>query len=263
MSIIVLYFIIGACVGSFLNVVILRLHKKEQFIKGRSKCFNCGHILNKLDLIPIASFLFLNGKCRYCGFKLSLQYLIIEILTGILFAFLFIANYELLITNYELLFLLFLGSLLIILFIYDLRYKLVPHEIIWPAVAGVIFYKIIPFLIFNFQFSIFNSLYYDFMSAIFATAFIAFIVVITRQKGMGWGDVPLTFIITFIPSFPYNLFVFWLSFIIGGIVGIIMLILRKVKLKTEVPFGPFLIGALALSVMLNYFNINLFWWNIF
>ncbi len=258
MASIVLFFIIGGFIGSFLNVVILRLYKKEQFIKGRSMCFNCGHILNKLDLIPIASFLFLKGKCRYCGIALSLQYPIIELLTGILFAFLFINYYELLITSYEFLFLLFLGSSLIILFIYDLKYKLVPHEIIWPTVVGAIAYKTIPLML-NTKYLTLNALYYDFLSAIFATAFIVFIVVITKQKGMGWGDAPLTFIITFIPGFPYNLFVFWLSFIIGGITGIVLLILRKAKLKTEVPFGPFLIGALGLVAILNYFNINFFW----
>jgi len=261
MAIIILFFIVGTFIGSFLNVVILRLYKKEQFIKGRSRCFNCERVINKLDLIPIASFLFLKGKCRYCSIGLSLQYPIIEILTGILFAFLFINYYESRIISYEFMFLLFLGSSLIILFIYDLKYKLVPHEIIWPTVVGAIAYKTIP-LILNTKELTLNALYYDFLSAIFATSFIAFIVIITKQKGMGWGDVPLTFIITFIPIFPYNLFVFWLSFIIGGITGIVLLVLRKAKLKTEVPFGPFLIGALGLVAILNYFNINFFWFNI-
>ncbi|PIY78427.1 MAG: prepilin peptidase, partial [Parcubacteria group bacterium CG_4_10_14_0_8_um_filter_35_7] len=78
-------FIFGLCIGSFLNAVIWRLHRKESFFKGRSYCPKCRHSLGARDLIPLLSFLLLKGKCRYCKEKISWQYPVVELATGLLF----------------------------------------------------------------------------------------------------------------------------------------------------------------------------------
>ena len=79
------FFIFGLIVGSFLNAVIYRLEEKESFLKGRSYCPRCKHVLNWKDLIPVLSFLILRGRCRYCGKKISFQYPLVELATGFLF----------------------------------------------------------------------------------------------------------------------------------------------------------------------------------
>src|SRR3989344_3846242 len=116
-------FVIGICIGSFLNVVILRLEKSEN-LGGRSYCPNCKHSLAWFDLIPVFSFLFLWGKCRYCHEKISIQYPTVEIITAVLFLLIF--NLKFLILNQfeifkslNLIFLLYIASSLIVIFVYD------------------------------------------------------------------------------------------------------------------------------------------------
>ena len=145
-------FLTGLVVGSFLNCVIYRLNTKESFLFSRSHCPKCHHILKWYDLIPILSFIIVKGKCRYCKKKISWQYPLVEIATGIVF--LLILNYELRIMNYGFnleimlnsLFLILNSCFLIVIFVYDLKHYIIPDKIIYPA--------IITALIFNFQFSI-------------------------------------------------------------------------------------------------------------
>src|SRR3989344_5301589 len=90
-------FTFGLCIGSFLNVVIYRIEKEEGFVKGRSYCSHCKHTLSWADLVPVFSFIFLGGKCRYCHKKISVQYPLVEMLTGLVFLLIF--NYQLSISN--------------------------------------------------------------------------------------------------------------------------------------------------------------------
>ena len=111
-----IFFILGTVTGSFLNCLVCRLHNKEDFLVKRSYCPRCRHSLSWRDLIPVFSFLFQKGKCRYCRKPISLQYPLVEIATGILFVL------ALLLHSY---FLLVAFSFLIIIFIYDLKYYLI------------------------------------------------------------------------------------------------------------------------------------------
>ena len=148
-----LIFIFGLIIGSFLNVVICRLKTKESIFFTRSKCPKCGVVLKWYDLIPVLSFLIQKGKCSYCRGKISLQYPIVEIITGLLFLqifnFKFLILNEFLILNYLNLFYYFLIiSFLIIIFVYDLRHYIIPDKIVFPAIIIAV--------IFNLQFLIFN-----------------------------------------------------------------------------------------------------------
>src|SRR3989344_25048 len=129
MSSIFLFFL-GTIIGSFLNVLIDRLPREES-IMGRSHCDHCKKTLSPIDLIPVLSFLFLKGKCRYCGKKLSLQYPGIEILTGVLFVLIYNfkfliynsnSNFEFQISNYAIV------SCLIVIFFIDLKNQIIPDE---------------------------------------------------------------------------------------------------------------------------------------
>lgn len=226
-------FVFGLVTGSFLNCVIYRLKINESFVGGRSFCPACRHRLAWYDLILILSFIFLKGKCRYCGRKISPQYPLVELFTGILFVL--ILNYVLGIMNYEFLslefilnslFLLLISCLLLIIFVYDLKHYIIPDKIIYPA--------IIIALIFNFHLN-------HFFSAAVAAAFFLLIILISKGKGMGLGDVKLVFLMGLILGFPKILIALFLAFLVGAIIGLGLILSSRKTLKSEIPFGPFLI----------------------
>ena len=139
-------FLFGLAIGSFLNCVIYRLEKKQSFLKGRSYCPHCKHILSWQDLIPVFSFLILRGKCRYCRKKISLQYPLVELATGSLFLLIFIYFNNLLVTRYWLLvtgYWLLITSFLIIIFVYDLKHYIIPDKVIYLAIAIAFLYNLI------------------------------------------------------------------------------------------------------------------------
>ncbi|MBU4299044.1 prepilin peptidase [Patescibacteria group bacterium] len=243
-------FLLGLTVGSFLNSIIERLSKNETFLSGRSYCPGCKHILNWQDLIPIFSFLILRGKCRYCSQKISWQYPLVELTAGILFVL--IMNYELRITNYELLnfetilnslFLILTSCFLIIIFVYDLKHYIIPDKIVYPAIAAALIFNF-EFLISK-QFLIFN---YLILSAVGSAAFFLFIVLISRGKWMGLGDVKLAFLMGLFLGWPKILVALFLAFFIGAIIGLGLIALGKKGLKSEVPFGPFLVSGTFIAL---------------
>ncbi|MFW5879649.1 MAG: prepilin peptidase, partial [bacterium] len=125
-------FVLGTVIGSFLNVVIYRFNTGRT-IGGRSKCMNCGYQLKWYDLIPIFSWIFCLGKCRKCHSKISWQYPLVELGTGIIFVSLFIKYLDLfaypLVFNIFFIFNALIFSILIVIFVYDIRHKIIPNEL--------------------------------------------------------------------------------------------------------------------------------------
>ena len=244
-------FLTGLVVGSFLNCVIYRLNTKESFLFSRSHCPKCHHILKWYDLIPILSFIIVKGKCRYCQKKISWQYPLVEIATGIVF--LLILNYELRIMNYGFnleimlnsLFLILNSCFLIVIFVYDLKHYIIPDKIIYPA--------IITALIFNFQFSIFNS---SILSGLGAAGFFFLFWLISRGRWMGFGDVKLGFFMGLFLSWPNILVALFSAFFIGAIIGIGLIALGKKTLKSQVPFAPFLVIGTFIALFFGKEIIN-------
>ena len=243
-------FIAGLIVGSFLNVVIFRLENGEKIVNDRSKCLHCGHTLAWYDLFPVLSFIFLKGKCRYCNNKISWQYPIVELSTGILF--IMALNFQFSISNFQsifnfqfliaVLYLLFIISSLIIIFVYDLKHYIIPDRVIYPAIlVSGIWYLVSG----NYtKYDIPNTIYQipDVMfAAIVASAFFLSIVIITKGKGMGGGDIKLAFLMGLILGWPVIVFSVFLAFISGSVVGIYLMLTGKKKMKSMIPFGPFLI----------------------
>jgi len=246
----IFYFIFGTIVGSFLNSVIYRLKKNESFLKGRSYCPNCRHTLNWKDLIPVFSFLILKGKCRYCQKKISWQYPLVELATGILFfLIIFYFPYNFLFSIFYFLF----SCFLIIIFVYDLKYYIIPDKIIYPAGATALIFNF-QFLISN-QFSIFN---YSILSGLGAAIFFLIIVLASKEKWMGWGDVKLAFLMGLFLGFPKILVALFSAFFLGAITGIILIILKKKNLKSEVPFGPFLVSSTFLAIFFGEKIVNFY-----
>jgi len=232
----VLIFIFGLCIGSFLNVVICRLKTKESIFIGRSYCPKCRAVLKWYDLIPVLSFLIQKGKCRYCNKNISWQYPIIEITTACLFLLIFNFKFlifkQFLIFNFiNLIYFWFIVSILIIIFVYDLKHYIIPDKIVYPAIAISLLYSL---------FIIHNPLFNYLLSAFIASGFFLFLVFITKGKGMGLGDVKLAFLMGLILGWPSILLALFLSFFSGAVVGIGLIMLHKKGFKSQIPFGPFL-----------------------
>jgi prepilin signal peptidase PulO-like enzyme (type II secretory pathway) len=240
-------FLLGLVVGSFLNCVIYRLNEKKSFVSGRSFCPKCKRDLAWYDLVPVFSFIFLKGKCRYCGKPISWQYPIVEIATGLIF--LSISNFQFSISNefpifnfaITLAYLFAIASLLIIIFIFDLKWSLIPDKVLFSA-AGVT----VAFHLYNFIFDFYSKgqISNFLFSALGAAGFFLAIFLLTGGKAMGFGDVKLAFFMGLFLGWPKILAALFLAFLIGAIIGLALIIGKKKQLKSEIPFGPFLITGL-------------------
>jgi len=273
-----LLFVLGLAVGSFLNVLIDRIPQGQSPFKGRSYCDKCKKTLKWYDMIPVLSFLILKGKCRYCRTHISFYYPLVEFITGVMFVIVFAYVYGLRSTDYGLsfsilnspfglaqggqfstfLYYLFILPSFIVIFFTDLKYGIIPDKIVYPSVVIFTIYHLsilpsaslragnFPFgLAQGGQFSIFNYL----LSGIGAFIFFLVLFLITKGKGMGFGDVKLAFLLGLFLGFPKILAALYLAFLTGALIGSILIIWRKKKLKGgTIPFGPFLIIGTVLSL---------------
>ena len=238
-------FVLGTICGSFLNCVIYRLEVSKSFLKGRSYCPHCKHILDWRDLIPIFSFFILRGKCRYCHKPISLQYPLVELATGLLFVF---TTYNLQPITYNLKILLNLGyqllvvSCLVIIFVYDLKHYIIPDKVIYPAIIFALIFNFFTHQKFGGGFN--NTI----LSAFGAAAFFLTIVLISRGKWMRIGDIKLAFLMGLFLGWPKILVALFFAFFTGAIIGIGLILAKKKKLKSEVPFGPFLVTGTFIAL---------------
>lgn len=232
----VAFFIFGCAVGSFLNVVVYRTIQSEGIIFGRSYCDFCRRRLSTLDLVPILSFVGLRGRCRYCRRKLSWQYPIVETLTGLLFLATFyyqVVGKDFSIVN--LVFYLFVVCTLIVVAVVDLKYSLIPTTFVFFASLVTLFYN---YFHLNSQ---------SFVEGIFGAFLLAFaflgLVVITRGRGMGTGDIPLVFWVGLFLGWPQSVIAIFLSFVSGAIFSLFLLASRRKTFGQTIPFGPFLVAS--------------------
>ncbi|MEK9176102.1 MAG: prepilin peptidase [Patescibacteria group bacterium] len=258
-----LAFIIGLFFGSFLNVLANRIPRGEK-LTGRSHCEFCHKTLFWKDLVPVFSFVYLWGKCRYCHHPLSYQYLFVELVTGLLFVITYayvisggIFNFQFLIFNeflnlnsliINLVYYLFMVSSLIVIFFADLKHGIIPDKIVIPAIVVSFAYLLIIH-----QSSIINHL----LSALLSFGFFLIIYILTKGRAMGFGDVKFAFFIGLFLGFPAVLFAFYIAFLTGGIVGIILILWKKKALKSAIPFGPFLVIGSVLGLFLQSVIIHL------
>ncbi len=248
----IVIFLFGLVVGSFLNYVIYRLsiegfafHKNILGKDNRSYCPNCKHVLSWIDLFPIFSYFYLQGKCRYCKNPISLQYPAVEILTAV--TFLFVLHLELesfaffnLFNFWHLAFLLYIVCVLIIIFFYDLKHYLIPDKILFPAIALTLLYQ----LIFNHSFFLTNALWAAAGSFIFFTA----IFLVSKGNWIGFGDCKFVVLMGFLLGFPSTILALFLAFLLGAIIGIIAIVQKKKEIKSALPFAPFLVTGTLIAL---------------
>ena len=242
----VIFTLFGLCFGSFLNVLIDRLPKREK-ITGRSYCPHCKKKLNWYELIPLLSFIFLKGKCSACKKPISLQYPLVELATGILFPLtIYTYNSQLTTHNSQSFLILFcllsITCCLVVIFGSDVKYYIVHDEIIYSAIFFALCYQIIS----NIQdfksnfFKLFSALYPSFLSAVGAAVFFLLILFVTKGKVMGLVDVKIATFMGLFLSFPNILVALFIAFFSGSIVGLILIALKKKTLKSKIPLAAFL-----------------------
>lgn len=248
----IFFFIFGTTIGSFLNVLIDRLPKEES-INGRSHCDFCRKKIAWYDLLPILSFFILRGRSRCCKKKLSWQYPLIEILTGLIFVL--ITNHQIPITkqlsitnlqypnlwllnNWTLFvsWLLFFGifACLIVIFVSDLKYHLLSDYILLALFVCSIIYHLGS----NISISLFV---YLFISALVVALPIFLIYFLSKERAMGLGDVYLSAIMGFLLGWQAGFLALYIAFVTGAIFGLAVIILKNKKLKSKIAFGPFLV----------------------
>jgi leader peptidase (prepilin peptidase) / N-methyltransferase len=258
----ILFFVAGAMVGSFINVLADRLPAGKSIISPRSHCFGCQRTIAVRDNVPIVSYLWLRGHCRHCGAHIPQRLLWVEIGTAILFAFLY-WYYRF---NWELPLALLFCSVFISLLLIDLERSILPNIIVYPsmiialALAGlgsVLGFE--PQYIINIGFYpwIINAVVGGIAGFLLLLLPALLYLFIGRTEGMGWGDVILAALIGLVTGFPLVILAIFLAVITGGIVAGILLLLKIKGRKDPIPFGPFL--AVAAMVTL-FWGSNLVNW---
>lgn len=252
-------FILGLFVGSFLNVVIYRLHRAESFVKGFSKCLFCGHRLYPMDLFPLFSFVFLRGKCRYCKTKISWQYFLVELATACGFVLIFThifteTNIIFWLNNLDLLALaqLFFWWLmlcfLLIIFVYDLKYYLILDQVSLPAI--VLAFVINLFFGFAWQALL--------LAVVVGGGFFLLQFLLSKGKWIGGGDVRIGLLMGALLSWPKVLTALFLAYVLGGLFATGLLLFKKKSWGDKLPFGTFL--TLATFIVLLYGEALIRWY---
>jgi leader peptidase (prepilin peptidase) / N-methyltransferase len=242
-SIVVIY---GLLIGSFLNVCIYRIPRGESISFPPSHCAVCGKRLKWYDLFPVFSYLVLRGKCRYCGDRISIKYPAVEILTAVLFYLIYL-KYGL---SFEFFRLVTLAVILIVIGIIDLETTDVYTKVTVFGIAVGIVFLFLGYFLYKI-----NPLDYI-VGGITGGGVIALIVILT--KGMGWGDVEICVICGLFIGLKYTILMLILSFVIGGIIGSLLILLKIKSRKDYIPFGPFIAVASLLSVLLGDKIIKLY-----
>jgi leader peptidase (prepilin peptidase)/N-methyltransferase len=256
-------FVIGIAVGSFLNVCIYRLPKEESVVNPPSHCVECGMRLKPLDMIPIVSYLWLRGRCRYCGSTFSVRYAVVEFLTGLIFVWCFkVAG-----LRPEIIKLLTLSSFLLVITFIDYDHQLILDKLlIWFAGAGLI----INFLLNNSMYwltyigwtGLILTNYVSYLDLILTAfvggAFMLLLAVISRG-GMGGGDIKFVAALGLWFGWKLTLVALLLSFIIGGLGGGLLLVLRLKKRRDLIPFGPFIAVGSFITALYGKLIILWYW----
>ncbi|MBA7637519.1 Type 4 prepilin-like proteins leader peptide-processing enzyme [subsurface metagenome] len=229
-----LFFFLGLAIGSFLNLCIDRLPKRESIVRPPSHCDACRHRLSPLDLIPLLSYLYLRGKCRYCGASIPYRVPLVEGVTGLIFLLLW-NHYGL---SIELPLAMLFASLFIVIVVIDIEHHLIPSRVVYPAI-GLAF--LVPILTHN----------YGIVSAVIggATGFgILMPLAFFFPSAMGMGDVKLAALIGLLVGFPQVFIALLIGFVIGGAVGGGLLAAKLKRRKDPIPLAPFLTAGLITTV---------------
>jgi leader peptidase (prepilin peptidase)/N-methyltransferase len=231
-------FLFGLLFGSFFNVCIYRIPREESIAYPPSHCTSCSTRLKPLDLIPVLSYLFLGRKCRYCGEKISSRYAIIEALTGVVFLLIYL-KYGLTFVTLKYI---TLACFLIVIGMIDFDTTDVYSVTTYGGIAvGIISIAAGYYLGYEVKTYI--------LGAVLAGGVIAAIILLTR--GMGWGDFEICLMCGLYIGMGNSLVMLMLSFIIGAVSGVILILTKKKSRKDYIPFGPYIAIAAIITMLVG------------
>ncbi len=254
----IIFLILGLIIGSFLNVLVYRIHTAEELFWDRSKCPHCKKKIRWFDNIPVVSFVILKFRCRDCQKKISWQYPLVEIFTGIVFALIGWKFFVLTNTASWLptAFYLFAVSSLITILVYDFFYLEIPGSVLWVSIFIAIVFGL--YVDYGGSTSIMEveppvlletHIYPGVLAATVAFVFFFSLSFFSKEKWMGMGDAYLVILLGLILGWPEILLALFLAFAIGATYGIIAIAFRKKKMKSQVPFAPFLVLGTFIALL--------------
>ena len=257
----ILIFILGISLGSFSGVIQYRVRtKKKGIFFGRSACSHCKHPLKSKDLFPLLSYIFLLGKCRYCEKKIGFHSFLMELMMGTIAVFLFfkfpffiepissLQNLQFDWQNLGLFFLYLVVSFFLVgIFFYDLQYLEIPDVFLFPLIP-------ITFLgnIFFAQGNIIDM----FFAGAIALVFFGGQIFLSKGKWLGEGDLYLGFSMAFLFGWKLFLLSLVMTYFIGALVSIVLLLSKKVQAKSKVPFAPFMVAGTFVTIFYGIIILN-------
>ena len=235
-------FILGLLIGSFLNVCIYRIPRGESIAYPPSHCTSCGNDIKSYDLIPVLSWIFLSGKCRNCDQKISIRYALVELATALIFL---LTYFQYGVSIFSLKYVMLIPFLIVIAMI-DYDTMEVYTTTTWIAIAvGIVFLGVNLYL---------GELVASYLyGALLGSGTIIVIILLSKlilgTEGMGWGDAEICGLCGLFLGFKLTLLMMFFSFIIGGIIGVYLLKVKKKNGRAEMPFGPSIIMAAILTII--------------
>lgn len=234
---VLLFLLYGLLIGSFLNVVIYRLPRGENIAFPPSHCGSCGVRIKPQNLIPVLSYLFLKGKCAHCGERISLQYPLVELLNGLLYAMVYLRFGW----GAETVIIALMSSVFIVIGMIDLKSQDILDVTLYAGFALATAFLLL-------QYSGKNPVLPYLIAGAGGFMVIALIIFLSRG-GMGWGDAWILLLMGMVLGPVMTVLAFFVTSIIGGITGILLLLLKKKGGKEAVPFGPFLISGFFVALL--------------
>jgi len=248
-------FLFGLIIGSFLNCLVWRLRTGESLL-GRSYCPKCRKQIAWHDNLPVASFILLSGKCRECGQSISWQYPAVELATGVLFVIAYYLSYELRVTSYEFIVQLlrdwFLISVMMVIFVYDLRWYLILDIVTLPACLAVLILNL------ALSFDLWNLL----VSGIIGSGFFLLQFLISGGKWIGGGDIRLGLLMGLALGWPGVIAAIIISYFLGSLVGLGLIAAGKKRWGSEIPLGVFLAAGTIIDLFWQERILD-WYWNLF
>lgn len=243
-ALVVLAAVLGVVIGSFLNVVVWRVPRGESVVRPGSHCPRCGREIRGRDNVPVLSWLLLRGRCRDCSEPISVRYPLVELVTGVLFAVM-AWRFGL---AWELPAYLYLAAIAVALALIDVDVRRLPDAIVLPSylVTGAL---LLPAVV--------DSRWDDLLRAVLGGAIlfaVYFVLAFVNPRGMGFGDVKLAGVLG-----AYLGWLGWgvlgvgafLGFLLGGLYGGVLMVLRKAGRKSAIPFGPFMLAGALVAVLVG------------
>lgn len=240
--------LLGCCIGSFLHVCIYRIPRGESISWPPSHCPACGQRLGMRDLIPVFSFLWLRGRCSYCKARISYRYLLLELLTGFLYLMMYFRwGY-----SWDAACMMFLVSIMLVVFFIDLRHFIIPNRVV--AVGAVVGAAAAVHHAFSPHTVYMDTAWWNPLAGAAAGYGSMLLVALAgtwfykNEDAMGMGDVKIYIPIGLFLGWRLVLLVLLLSFVLGGLTGIGLMVTGKAKAQAVIPFGPFIAAAVCMAV---------------